>query len=732
MLKSYYRYFIVVDDVPDPETWKAIKLTLFNINRCGSRIVSTTSNAAVASCCSSDGGYVYQLEPLNFDDSKKLFFKRAFSSEDIPYPHLERVADEILRKCGGLPLAIIILSSLLVDQHEEDEWNKVLSTISCAFANDPSFKSMMTKILSLSFFGLPCHLRTCLLYLSIFPEDHEINKQHLINRWIAEGFIHEERGHSKYEVGECYFNYLINRSFIQPVGAKYGQAKACRVSTIVLGFVTCKASEENFFTSFHDEHGPVSEYRVRVRRLFVDNRNKKVSSPRLTGLILSHVRSLTIFGELTGTSLLAFPALRVLDMDQEENMSGLGLGDNLEFVGNHQMPNIEKLLHLRYLRLHSLNFCLELTRGIGKLQDLEILDIKDTVIVDMPPAITKLHRLSHMYVSRFVRFPDGVIAKMQSLEELGAFGIWAFEQGKKSLQEFSQLTKLRTLTVTWDFDWTFCQAEEGLQTYVQNLISSCSNLHHIYITNVKIWPAPYPLSLESCCPTTSCSLRRLHITYCFVCKLPNWINSLANLRELKLYIYCVTPEDVEILGAIPSLVFLKLKSFYGSDGRIFVPGYKGFRCLQYFSLVMMSCGTALEFEAGSMPKVEHLKLRFCLHKVGCLNGASDFGIQHLSSLNVVEVHIYGWADRKEYNPEADIEDSNVRCVAGRIKAAIGALPNRPACRFQLARNYGRLGSFHGLTETVSHLSEIACIYSFIISVVISPIFLSSISEFSVV
>lgn len=684
---------------------------MFNINRCGSRIVTTTSNPAVASCCSSDGGYVYQLEPLSFDDSKRLFLKRAFGTTDLPYPHLEGVLDDILRNCGGLPLAIIIMSSLLVNQHE-DEWNRVLSTISCAFANDLSFKSIITRILSLSYFDLPRHLRTCLLYLSIFPEDHEINKKHLINRWIAEGFIPEEQGHSKYEVGECYFNYLINRSFIKPVGAKYGQSKACRVSGIILSFITSKASEENFFTSFHDEHEPILENRVRVRRLFVDNRNKKEAA-KLKGLTLSHVRSLTVFGELTGTSLLAFPALRVLDADHG-NMSGV------EDNGNHQMENIEKLLHLRYLRLRSLYPNFKLTGGIGMLEHLEILDIKDAVILDLPPAITKLHRLSHLYVSHFVRFPDGVIAKMQSLEELSAFGIRVHEQGK-SLQEFSQLTKLRTLTVTWDFDWSFCQAEEGLQSNVQNLISSC-NLHHLYITNIIIWPSPYPLSLESCCPSTLCSLRKLHITYSFVCKLPNWISSLSNLRELKLYIYCIRSEDVEILGAIPSLVYLKLKTFYGSNGRISIPGYKGFRCLKYFSLVMMSCGTAPEFEAGSMPELEHLKLTFFLHKVECLNGASDFGIQHLSSLNVVEVDINGFlADHKEYNPEDDTEGSNVvRCVTSKIEAAVGTLPNRPACSFQLAKNYGRLGSFHGLTETVSHLSErqilrIACTYSFIVS-----------------
>ncbi|KAF2918344.1 hypothetical protein DAI22_08g051700 [Oryza sativa Japonica Group] len=695
------RYFIVIDDVRDAEAWKAIELALFN-NTCGSRIVITTRNSAVASCCSHDGGYVYRMEPLSLKNSKMLFFKRAFGSEDLPNPQLEKVSDGILQKCGGLPLAIMIMSSLLADQNEEDEWKRVLTAIGSVLAKDPD-DDIMKSILSLSYYDLPHHLRACLLYLSIFPEDYEINKQRLINRWIAEGFILEEQGLTSYEVGERYFNYLINRCLIQPVGSKHGQAKACQVHGIILDFLACKASEENFVTPFNDdaEQGLVSENKVRVRRLHVNNHNKKEVA-RLTGPVLSHVRSLTLFGDFGRIPMSAFTALRV--MDQEDNWD---LGGNWGLGSNHHMAHIEMMLHLRYLRLNSPLLDFVLTARTGGLENLETLDLLGVSVVELPSAITRLRRLARLYISHLARFPKGTIAKLQSLEELSEFGFVSFHQQWECLQEFSQLTKLRMLKVKWDFDWSFVQDEEGLQSYMHALISSC-NVHNLYIGNIHIWPGPYPLSLESCCPTTTCSLQKLHITYCFICKVPNWMSSLGNLKELKLYIYCLRAEDVKILGAIPTLIFLKLKTFYGTDGRIFIPGYKGFRCLKYFGLVMISCGTTPEFEEGSMPNLEHLKLRFCVHEMECINGATNFGIRHLSTLNKVEVHIYGCSvSHKDYDPEADREDSNAKNAAFLIKAAVKALPNRVTCSFELAKTYGNIGTFHGLIKILNRHNGIS-------------------------
>jgi hypothetical protein len=53
-----------------------------------------------------------------------------FGSEDKCPHHLKEVLDEIIRKCGGLPLAIITMASLLATKsYTRADWLKVSNTI---------------------------------------------------------------------------------------------------------------------------------------------------------------------------------------------------------------------------------------------------------------------------------------------------------------------------------------------------------------------------------------------------------------------------------------------------------------------------------------------------------------------------------------------------------------------------------------------------------------------------
>jgi len=126
---------------------------------------------------------------------------------------------------------------------------------------------------------------------------------------------------------------------IQPVGVKYGQAKACRVHDIILDYIKCKAAEENFVTSTNAaEH--VCTTKCKVRRLSVSNHTGE-NVTIWENPVLSHVRSVTIFGRPVKITLLPSTALRVLDLG------------GCRGIQDHHHASIETLFHLKYLRLSS-------------------------------------------------------------------------------------------------------------------------------------------------------------------------------------------------------------------------------------------------------------------------------------------------------------------------------------------------------------------------------------------
>ena len=179
-LQQAGRYAIVFDDVWDVEFWNAIRIALPK-NGYGNRVMLTTRQADVAfASCTQCQDYVFRMVPLSFEDSWTLFCNKIFKGNGCP-AHLTDVAKGILGKCQGLPLAILAISGLLAlkDLNIAEEWEMVRRSL-VGELEGSGMLDRVKKILSLSYNDLPCHLKTCLLYLSIYPEDYEIGCHRLV------------------------------------------------------------------------------------------------------------------------------------------------------------------------------------------------------------------------------------------------------------------------------------------------------------------------------------------------------------------------------------------------------------------------------------------------------------------------------------------------------------------------------------------------------------------------
>ncbi|KAJ7947221.1 CC-NBS-LRR disease resistance protein [Quillaja saponaria] len=205
------KFLIVLDDVWNEsyDHWEFLKRP-FNYGAEGSKIIVTTRNENVALLMQTR--LIYHLEHLSEDDCWSLFAKHAFCLKDFnAYPDLEIIGREIVKKCGGLPLAAKTLGGLLRSKSDVEEWNSILKSDIWDLP-----KSDIIPALRISYHYLPPNLKRCFMYCSIFPKDYEFHEKHLILLWMAENYLQPSKREKRLEdVGSEYFHDLASRSFFQ-------------------------------------------------------------------------------------------------------------------------------------------------------------------------------------------------------------------------------------------------------------------------------------------------------------------------------------------------------------------------------------------------------------------------------------------------------------------------------------------------------------------------------------
>ncbi|XP_047054319.1 disease resistance protein RGA5-like [Lolium rigidum] len=641
------RYLIVIDDIWDGKLWGVIKWAFSSSNNLGSRLITTTRIVGVSKlCCSTTNGSIYQMEPLSGDDSQRLFYKRIFSHERGCPREFEKVSIDILKKCGGVPLAIITIASLLASDRgvkPMDKWHALLESFGRGLTEDPSVEEML-RILSFSYYDLPSHLKTCLLYLSMFPEDFKIRKDQLIWMWIAESFVQCDNAETfLFDIGETYFNELVNRNMILPVYARRKveacrEVEACRVHDMVLDLISSLSREDNFVTILNGIGDSISS-RCNVRRLSLQNDRKgELQTTPIESVSLLKVRSIATFEPAINLMppFSSFFVLRVLDFT----------GCNL---GNHNHLNIRELgnlLHLRYLGLAKTEIS-EVPEEVGKLKFLQVLDLSGNKhIEELPSTINKLRRLMRLLVdSNCERFPDGLgnLTSMEVLSEIHCDSLSIVNE----LGSMERLTKLGILFGNLSFEMMEAFVESlGKMSNLRSVVITRHGVESQLLTGEGVDSKTIDLLGEGWVPPRSL---REFVTYGLIFStVPTWIRRnplhLSHLMKIKIFIEDVRQEDLDILGRLPALRNLNLWSFR-QIGQPLV-GADGFRCLASFMSFSQSAGLIM-FQPGAMPNVEKvelwIKLRVAIEEAAGKGGdCFHMGFGNLLSLRKVIVNLNRW------------------------------------------------------------------------------------------
>ncbi|KAH9652498.1 NB-ARC domain-containing protein [Citrus sinensis] len=602
-------YMVVFDDVWKIDFWGDVEDALLD-NKKSSRIIVTTRHMNVAKFCkSSSPVHVYELETLHPNEAWKLFCRKAFgpSSGGSCPSELRELSQDILAKCGGLPLAIVAVGGLLSTKNRVvSECKKLFDRLGSMLGSDPHLKDC-NRVLSEGYYDLPHHLKSCLLYFGLFPESCKINCARLIRLWIAEGFVQYSKRTTSEQVAEEYLNELVDRSLVQVSERDIsGRASICQVHDLMHEIVIRKTEELGFGRVLNgvDLSHCSKTRRITIQRSIDDGALESIKHSKVRTVFLFNIDKLP--NSFMKTSIANFKLMKVLDLEDSPI-------DYLpEGVGN--------LFNLHYLSVKNTEVKI-IPKSIGNLLSLEILDLKNTLVSELPVEIRNLKKLRYLMVYQYnytsvSSIAGAAVAKVHrglgSLTDLQKLSI--IEADSQALDELMKLRQLRKLGI---------RPQNGNGKDVCALIANLENLESL---TVLMASKEEILDLQSLSSPPQ-YLQRLYLTGNMK-KLPDWIIKLKNVIRVGLDLSGLTEDPIRVLHALPNLLELRLGGTYNYELFHFEAGW--FPKLQKLLLGVFEAVKSVIIEKGAMPDIRELKIGPCP-----LLMEIPIGIEHLKNLKLL-------------------------------------------------------------------------------------------------
>ncbi|MCD7466123.1 hypothetical protein HAX54_002529 [Datura stramonium] len=386
-------------------------------------------------------------------------------------PTMERLARDMVEKCRGLPLAVVVLSGLLSHKRGIEEWQKVKAHI-WRHMKDDSIE--ISYILSLSYNDLSIVLKQCFLYFAIFPEDHVSDAEHLMWLWMAEG-IHD----------------------------------------LLRDLAEQKASELNFFDIYDPKGNSISSLCLRHG---IHDQAERYLSLDLSNLKL---RSVIFLDRKCKIDLIKFSNMfQHIYVLHLETRSGTILPDA-----------IGSLYHLKLLSLRGIR---HLPSSIGNLKNLQTLRVFDSDhLLRLPPETANLINLRHLVafysnplqVSKLTNLQVLKYAHCDQWKNVDPINLVNLQElvmhdinQSYSLNKISSLKNLSILKLS-------CDDNESFPDY--EYLSSCQKLYKLWLRGT-IEKLPLPSQFPN-------SITMIALRNSFLTEDPMPIlGMLPNLRNLDL------------------------------------------------------------------------------------------------------------------------------------------------------------------------------------------------------
>uniref|UniRef100_A0ACD6AL76 Uncharacterized protein n=1 Tax=Avena sativa TaxID=4498 RepID=A0ACD6AL76_AVESA len=535
--------FLVLDDVWQPEVWINVLRTPLHA-AASVMILVTTRHDKVALAIGAK--HMHRVDLMSEDVGLELLWKSMNINEVEEVHGLWDIGMEIVRKCGGLPLAIKIIGRVLVTKEKtEKAWRMFLNKSSWSMSELPT---ELSGALYLSYDELPRHLKQCFLYCALYPEDRSMSREDLIRFWIAEGFIERKEDQHLEDTAEEYYYELIYRNLLQP-NPSYFDHKFCKMHDLLRHLAQYISADESFCG---DPQLLEAKTLSKLRRVSIVIDKDYVHLPTVEKLQI-RARTFNVWcakpARIENTIFKILPCIRVL------TLNGTSIQNIPDCIGS--------LIHLRLLDLDDTKISF-FPESIGSLKNLMTLNLQRCkALHSLPLAITQLSNLRRLGLAStpINQVPEG-IGRLELLNDLEGFPIGGGDDNGKikdgwKLEELEHLSQLRRLHMI--------KLESAIPYSTGSMLTDKKHLKVLRLHCTKRTDGPYSEEevsniekvFEQLIPPQN--LEDLAINTFFGRRFPTWLDTthLASVKHLNL-IDCNSCVHLPPIGQLPNLRYLRI------------------------------------------------------------------------------------------------------------------------------------------------------------------------------
>jgi Leucine-rich repeat (LRR) protein len=542
-------FFLVLDDVWKSDVWLNLLENPLKTNTTHGVILITTRDQTIAMQMGVKTEHIHQATILSTKSGWELLCKKAYLTDTIDIKNLTEVGVEIVKRCGGLPLAIKAIAGMLAAKSKSKrEWENVLKNNTWSINGLPR---EMDGALYLSYEDLSADLKQCFLYCSLYPSNRAMHYRDLVEAWIAEGFIKEKEGQIiEDSAEECYYE-LIRRHLLEP-DPSIADHSICRMHDLLksLGQYLSKGD------SFSGDHVlPNVTIISRLRHLYIAETSETICIPGTTKEPLK-LRTFMIsecLSDIESDIFKRLKNLRVLSINEK------GLKSIPDSIGD--------LIHLRELDLDRSSIS-NLPESIGSLTNLLFLNLAGCKLLNaLPKSLTQLCNLRHLNVqdTPLTIVPKG-LGRLQKLTEIRGYQVIGNndhdeDQDGWDLQELERLSQLRMIEISKLERATNVSAVLANKTHLKKLFLIFSELVASSDHDGELENENSKKILEKLHPPPG--VEDVQITNYRGKILPRWLSPsplvelLPNLKYMQL-IGWTNITDLPPLGLLPNLKYLRV------------------------------------------------------------------------------------------------------------------------------------------------------------------------------